>query len=229
MYIIAKREFFSLFKGIKSILIIAILLLTAYYSAKFSNILMSLIEFTPKEARHIHTVGLLTVLFSFGLLFVMGLSHDCMNREIRDRTMRFLVTRTSRSSILFGKFFGIALFWLVCIAISFIIVSIFAKRFDGLIFSQIMSLLVYQIAMTVLLSVLITKPGITMFIGTILGIAFPIFGLWVSFTSNVWLSWIKFFTPFYFLDREDYTLLVILLFAGLMLLIANLIFKRREC
>ncbi|MFS0645349.1 hypothetical protein [Siminovitchia sp. 179-K 8D1 HS] len=229
MYVISKREFFSLFKSIKSILIIGILLLTAYYSAKFSNVLLNVIEFTPEEMEHIHTLGLLTLLFLFGQLFVMGLSHDCMNRETRERTMRFLVTRTSRASILYGKFFGIALFWFVCVAISFIIISIFSKQFAVFIFSQTMSLLIYQIALTVLLSVLIPKPGITMFLGTIIGLAFPIFGLWVTFTSNGWVSWIKFITPFYYLEREDYTIAVILLFASLMLLIAHLIFKRREC
>lgn len=229
MYVIGKREFFSLFKSIKSILIIGILLLTSYYSAKFSYVLMSLIELTPSEKEQIHTVGLLTLLFLFGQLFVMGLSHDCINRETHERTMRFLVTRTSRTSILCGKFLGITLFWFVCVAISFLIISIFAKQFDIFIFSQIMSLLIYQIALTILLSVLIPKPGITMFLGTIIGLAFPIFGLWISFTSNVWISWMKFITPFYYLERDDYTLVVILLFAGLMMFIANLIFKRREC
>ena len=124
MYVIVKREFFNMFKSIKSILIICVLLLTAYYSAKFSNVLTNMIEFTPKEMKHIHTLGLLTILFLFGQLFVMGLSHDCMNRETHERTMRFLVSRTSRSSILYGKFFGIALFWFVCVAISFLINSV---------------------------------------------------------------------------------------------------------
>ena len=229
MYVIVKREFFNMFKSIKSILIICVLLLTAYYSAKFSNVLTNMIEFTPKEMKHINTLGLLTLLFLFGQLFVMGLSHDCMNRETHERTMRFLVSRTSRSSILYGKFFGIALFWFVCVAISFLIISIFAKQFDFFIFSQTMSLLLYQIALTLLLSVLIPKPGITMFLGIMIGLAFPVFGLWVSFTTNEWISWLKFIMPFYYLEREDFSLLVIIIFSGLMLLIANLIFKRRDC
>lgn len=229
MYVIVKREFFNMFKSIKSILIICVLLLTAYYSAKFSNVLTNMIEFTPKEMKHIHTFGLLTLLFLFGQLFVMGLSHDCMNRETHERTMRFLVSRTSRSSILYGKFFGIALFWFVCVAISFLIISIFAKQFDFFIFSQTISLLLYQIALTLLLSVLIPKPGITMFLGIMIGLAFPVFGLWVSFTTNEWISWLKFIMPFYYLEREDFSLFVIIIFSGLMLLIANLIFKRRDC
>lgn len=229
MYVIGKREFFSLFKSIKSIIVIAILLLTAYYSAKFSNVLMNTIELTSQEAEHIHSLGLLTLLFLLGQLFVIGLSHDCMNREIHERTMRFLVTRTSRSSILYGKFFGIVAFWLVCVAVSFLIISIFAKQFDFFIFTQVMSLLIYQIALTVLLSVIISKPGVTMFLGIIIGLAFPIFSLWVSFTSNEWISWLKFTTPFYYLIRDDYTLLVVIIFSGLLLFMAHLLFERREC
>ena len=228
MYI-GKREFFSLFKGIKSIMIIVILLVTSYYSAKFSNLLTSEIDLTAKEAENIYTIGLLALLFLFGQLFVMGLSHDTMNRETHERTIRFLVTRTSRSSIVLGKFFGIWLFWFVCLTVSFLLISIFAKKIDVFIFLQIMSLLTYQIALTILFSVLIPKPGFTMFLGTVLGLTFPILGFWLTFTSNVWVSWMKFITPFYYLDRDDYTFWVIVLLAGIMLGIANLIFKRREC
>lgn len=229
MYTIGKREFISLFKGIKSIMIIAILLVTSYYSAKFSNLLVSGIDLTAREAENIYTVGLLTLLLLFGQLFVMGLSHDTMNRETHERTIRFLVTRTSRSSIVLGKFFGIWLFWFVCLTVSFLLISIFAKKIDVFIFLQIMSLLTYQIALTILFSVLIPKPGFTMFLGIVMGLTFPILGFWLSFTSNVWVSWMKFITPFYYLDRDDYTFWVIVLLAGIMLGIANLIFKRREC
>ncbi|MEB2492420.1 hypothetical protein SOP93_14725 [Peribacillus frigoritolerans] len=229
MYIIGKREFISLFKGIKSVIIVMMLLATSYYSAKFSDLLMSGMELTAKEAENIHTVGLLTLIVLFGQLFVMGLSHDSLNRETHERTIRFLVTRTSRTSIILGKFLGIWLFWLICLMISFLLISIFSQKIDVFIFSQIMSLLTYQIGLTILLSVLIPKPGFTMFLGIMVGLAFPIIGFWVSFTSNVWVSWMKFINPYYYLIREDYTFLVIVLFAGIMLVIANLIFKRREC
>ncbi|MFJ7939082.1 ABC transporter permease [Peribacillus sp. NPDC096622] len=229
MYIIGKREFINLFKGIKSVIIVMMLLVTSYYSAKFSNVLESGMELTAKEAENIHTVGLLTLIVLFGQLFVMGLSHDSLNRETHERTIRFLVTRTSRTSIILGKFLGIWLFWLICLMISFLLISIFSQKIDVFIFSQIMSLLTYQIGLTILLSVLIPKPGITMFLGIMVGLAFPIIGFWVSFTSNVWVSWMKFINPYYYLIREDYTFLVIVLFAGIMLVIANLIFKRREC
>ncbi|KOR86114.1 hypothetical protein AM233_20410 [Bacillus sp. FJAT-22058] len=229
MYIIGKREFINLFKGIKSVMILMLLLATSYYSAKFSDLLTSGIELTAREAENIHTVGLLILILFFGQLFVMGLSHDSLNRETHERTIRFLVTRTSRTSIILGKFLGIWLFWLICLTTSFLLTSIFSQKLDVFIFTQTMSLLTFQICLTILLSVLIPKPGFTMFLGIMVGVAFPIIGLWVSFTSNVWVSWMKFITPYYYLIREDYTFLVIVILAGIMLVIANLIFKRREC
>lgn len=229
MYVIGKREFISLFKGMKSIIIIALLLVTSYYSAKFSYLLTAEIELTARESENIYTVGLLFLVLFFGQLFVMGLSHDSINRETHERTMRFLVTRTSRTSIILGKFLGIWLFWLICLMISFLLTSIFSQKIDVFIFSQTMSLLSYQIALTILLSVLIPKPGFTMFLGIVVGLAFPILGFWFAFTSNVWVGWMKFLTPYYYLERDDFTFLVILLIAGIMLVIANLIFKRREC
>lgn len=229
MFILGKREFISLFKGIKSIIVVVILLVTTYYSAKFANVLTSVIDLTAKESENVHTVGILTLILFFGQLFVMGLSHDSINRETHERTMRFLVTRTSRTSIILGKFFGVWSFWFTCLTISFLLISIFAQKIDVFIFSQTMSLLTYQIALTILLSVLIPKPGFTMFLGIVVGLAFPIFGLWVAFTSNIWVSWTKFMTPYYYLFREDYSFLVIVLLAGMMIVIANMVFKRREC
>ncbi|WHY77896.1 hypothetical protein QNH20_01585 [Neobacillus sp. WH10] len=229
MYVIGKREFIGLFKGIKSCIVIAILLLTSYYSAKFADFLMSGINLSAKEAENIHTVGLLGLLFLLGQLFIAGLSHDTINQETHERTMRFLVTRTSRTSILLGKFFGIWMFWFICLTVSFLLISIFAQKIDFFIFSQTISLVTIQISFTILLSVLIPKPGFTMFLGIVFGLAFPILGFWVVFTSNVWVSWTKFFTPFYYLEREDFSFLVIFILSGIMLFFANFIFKRREC
>ncbi|MBO0960519.1 hypothetical protein J1P26_12515 [Neobacillus sp. MM2021_6] len=229
MFVIGKREFISLFKGVKSVVVIAILLVTSYYSAKFANLLMAGVELSAKEAENIHTVGLLGLLLCLGQLFIAGLSHDAINHETHERTMRFLVTRTSRTSILLGKFFGIWFFWLICLTFSFLLIGIFAKKIDFFIFSQTISLITFQIALTILLSVLIPKPGFTMFLGIVVGLAFPILGFWLVFTPNVWVSWMKFSIPFYYLERDDFTFLVIFLLAGILLFIANFIFKRRDC
>lgn len=229
MFVMCKREFISLFKGIKSIIMIAILFAVSYYAAKFSSVLSSGVELTAGEAEDIHTIGLLSVILLLGQLFVFGLSHDTINREIHERTMRFLVTRASRSTILFGKFLGIWLFWLFCIVVSFLLISIFSKKFDLFIFSQTMSLVTYQAALAVLLSVLIPRPGYTMFLGNILGLMLPAFGFWAAFSPNGWVNWMKYLIPFYYLERDDFTFLVILGLAGMMLLAANAVFRRREC
>ncbi|CAM3990682.1 ABC transporter permease [Mesobacillus zeae] len=227
MYEIGKREFVSLFKSFKSIMIIAILLATSYYSAKFASFIVT--ELTDVEDIDIHYFGLLGLIVLFGQLFIMGLSHDSINRELHERTMRFLVTRTSRVSILLGKFFGILMFWFVCLLTSFLLISIFAHKLDLYIFSQTMSLLTFQIALTIFVSVLIPKPSFTMFLGIVVGILVPIMGFWLTLTENVWVSWIKYITPFYYLDQDGYTFLVTFLFSGLLLFAAGLIFNRRDC
>ncbi|KAB8130308.1 ABC transporter permease subunit [Gracilibacillus oryzae] len=230
MLAICKREFIQSFKGIKSIIIIAIFLLTAYYSADFSDLLLSLSDdFTSEEKQIIHTVGISFLIMFLGMLFVMGLSHDIVNREMHERTIRFLVTRTSRTSIIVGKFLGIALFWFVCLLTSFVIISIFVHRFDLITLFQSASLAIYYSAFTVLLSVLIPKPSITMFLSIVIGIAFPILNGWVSLTSNVWVSWLKYLFPFYYVEEQNYSFLVVLLLAGVMVGIALLVFRRREC
>ncbi|WP_251476354.1 ABC transporter permease [Planococcus sp. NCCP-2050] len=228
MIAIGKREFISMFKSVKSIIIIAILLLTSYYSAKFSGLLASGIALTEKEMADIHTVGLLILLFIFGQLFVMGLSHDSINKESHERTMRFLVTRTSRLQILLGKFAGAWLFWFTCLVISFLVIAIFALKFDFFIFSQVMALLTFQIALTILLSVAIPKPSATMFLGIVIGLLFPALGAWLVFTDNPWFSWLKFASPYYYLMEDTYQFLIIFGLAGLLLAAAALIFNRRE-
>jgi ABC-2 type transport system permease protein len=229
VYVIARKEFLQLFTGVKSLIIIGILLVTSYYSAKFSTLLVNDIELSPKEAENIHVFGLLVLVVLFGQLFIMGLSHDTINRETHERTMRFLVSRTSRASIVFGKFLGIWTFWFACIVVSHVLIVIFSHRFDLFIFSQLMSLLTYQIAFTLLVSTLIPKPAFTMFLGVIVGLMFPALSFWLVFTSNPWFSWMKYLNPYYYLNREDFTFLVILLLAGMMIGLTHLLFRRKEC
>lgn len=230
MLAICKREFIQSFKGFKSIIVIAIFLLTAYYSKSFADLLLSLnIDFTTEEKQIIQTIGISFLIMFFGMLFVMGLSHDTINREMHERTIRFLVTRTSRTSIIVGKFLGISLFWFVCLLASFVIISIFVHDFDFIVLFQSTSLAVYYSALTVLLSVLIPKPGFTMFLSVVLGIAFPIFNGWLVLTTNNWVSWLKYIFPFYYLDEVNGMFLIVFLLAAVFVAIAILAFRRREC
>ncbi|MGG0739607.1 ABC transporter permease [Niallia taxi] len=229
MFEIGKREFLQLFKGVKSVLIILLFLVTSYYSAKFAEPLAEVTEMTAKEAAQAHVAGLMFLIIVFGQLFVTSLSHDSINREIHERTMRFLVTKTTRQSILLGKFLGIWMFWFVSLFLSFLIISIITKKISILMFSQTMSLLTFQVAFVLLLSVLIRSPGITMFFGIISSLIFPIIGGWLVLTSNPAISWIKYITPYYYMEKEDYKFLVIFVFAAVLIYLADLVFKRREC
>ncbi|MCT2346626.1 ABC transporter permease [Niallia taxi] len=229
MFEIGKREFLQLCKGVKSVLIILLFLVTSYYSAKFAEPLAEVTEMTAKEAAQAHVAGLMFLILIFGQLFVTSLSHDSINREIHERTMRFLVTKTTRLSILLGKFLGIWMFWFVSLFLSYLIISIITKKVSILMFSQTMSLLTFQVAFVLLLSVLIRSPGITMFFGIISSLIFPIIGGWLMLTSNPAISWLKYITPYYYMEKEDYKFLIIFVFAAVLIYLADLVFKRKEC
>lgn len=143
--------------------------------------------------------------------------------------MRFLVTKTTRFSIIIGKFLGIWMFWFVCLFLSFLIIALTTEKIDLLVFAQTMSLLTLQISFVLLMSVLIIKPGVTMFLGILGGILLPILGGWFALSANPAISWLKYISPFYYLDLNDYSFLVLLVFAGILIYLTNLFFKRREC
>lgn len=107
---ITKKEFFQLFKSVKSIIMIVVLLVSSYYFAKYTERLVPILEL--EQTSSWYAGGLLIILLLFGPLFVMSLSHDVLNRELSERTMRFLVTKTSKANILFGKFLGVWIFGL---------------------------------------------------------------------------------------------------------------------
>ncbi|WLR42056.1 ABC transporter permease subunit [Bacillus carboniphilus] len=229
MYAIAKRECIQLLIGVKSIIIIVLLLATAYYSGKYADSWISVMEIegTSEEAKSIHYAGVSVFFLLLGPLFVTTLSHDSINRELQNRTMRFLVTKTSKSSILLGKFLGGWMFWFICLTVSYLLIRFFSETLDVFLFFQNLSLLTYQVAFTILLSVWISKPSLTMFLSIVIGIMTPVFALW-SFASSHWLSWINVITPFYYLYRDDYTFIVIYLLTAIILYLAYWLFKRRE-
>lgn len=227
MFVIGKREGVQLFKSVKSIIIIAILLLTSYYSSKFSHLFVSFADLTEAEARHAHLAGLSVLLLLFGQLFINSLSHDSLNREIHDRTIRFLITRTSSRSILLGKFAGIWMFWMVCFVVSFLITLFYSRQVDLFIFAQIIGLLTYQTAFVILFSAVTPRPSVSMFAGVLIGLFFPLAGMWLTFTTNPWVSWLKWVTPYYYLERNDYSFIMMFALAVVMLAVANYIFKRR--
>lgn len=229
MIAIAKREFLKQFKSMKSILIIVIMLFTTYFVAKYAGSLVEFIDLSDEETVDVHALGFVFIIIFMGQLFVMSLSHDVLNKEIYERTMRFLVTRTSRTSIVIGKFIGIWLFWFSCVLIAYTITTFFSHRFNVILFLQSISLLSLQITLAMLLSILIPRPSLSMFLGVILGIVFPIFSLWATTTGDEWYGFMKYLSPFTYLTKYNYQFLMLFIGAGIVLLLINRLFKGRAC
>ncbi|AOY05441.1 hypothetical protein BKN48_08845 [Bacillus subtilis] len=226
MWTICLREFKSLFKSVKSIITIVILFAISYLVA---DLMESVSQFDDLGLdSNGYAMGVFSIVFLFGLLLISGLSHDIINREISLRTMRFLVTKTSRSKILLGKFFGVWLFWFFCIIASYILITLVSKEFFWLGVAECMTFITVGISLTILFSVIISKPGVSMFFSIIFSLIFPGLSLWALFSSNGWISWFKYLTPFYYSYLGDYFILINLVYAAIMLYVAIALFKRRD-
>lgn len=228
MYAIAKKEFLQLFKSLKSMIIIALLFVISYYNVKFADWLVENLQLTDKEASIVHMTGLFILIGFMGQLLTMILSHDAMSREMDKRTIRFLITRTSRMHILLGKFVGIWLYWCICFSAAYFLISIYSNQIDMFIYAQTVALIAFQTALTLFMSVLVDKPGMSLLIGILLGITLPIIGLWIAETT-AWYGIFKWINPYYYLLREDMTFLVVVIEAACLWGAAYGLFRRRAC
>ena len=140
MIAIAKHEFWQLFKSVKSVLVIVILLGASYIVSKNGAELIALID-EGAGANEVYYSGLALILLLFGPLFTFALSHDVINREVSNKTIRFLLTRTSHANILIGKLLGILSFWFVCLACCYVVIIFYAKHVELYLFLQMMLLL----------------------------------------------------------------------------------------
>lgn len=172
--------------------------------------------------------SLLIIILLFGFLFVFVISHDILNREINSRTARFLVTKTSRDAVVYGKFLGLYLFWLICILISSVLIMTITKAFDVIDFVHIMIFMTYPITLCSLLSVIFCRPGHTMLIGLLLSISMPILSLWSMGSSNMIINWIKYFTPYYYAYEGGYKQIITLIMCTIFLLLSVIIFRKRD-
>ena len=226
MKAIVKKEFKSLFKGFKSIAVIAFFLVVCFAASKFFSNNLDILQKDHAESAYVSSIrGLVMFL---GFLFVLSLSHDAINREVENQTIRFLVTKSSRSSIVIGKFLGIFLFWLICILCSFIVIGLFAKQIFVFDFLQIMCFIAYAVSLTILISLVIKKPSHTTFVSILLGIALPVLGLWSVSSTKFISEIIKYILPYYYILKGGYYIIFPFFLSILMLLIALAIFQRRD-
>lgn len=225
MLAIAKHEFWQLFKSFKSIVVILILIGSSYYASKYGADLIQLFN-DGKDDKGFYYSGLALVTILFGPLFAFSLSHDVLNREVSNKTIRFLLTRTSHANILAGKVIGVLAFWFVCIALSCTVIIMYAKHFDFYIVLQVLMLMLFSVTLTFLLSAVITKPFMSMFLSTIFGIALPIISLLLMSTEK-WWGVFGYITPYQYMEHESLNILIVVAIGAAILAVTYIVFKRR--
>lgn len=227
MWAICQHEFIRLFKSVKSLITVAFIVGVSYL---VSDLVNKAASFFPKqELAQGHALGIFALVMLLGPLFVFSLSHDVINRELAGRTIRFLVTRTSRTKIILGKFMGVLLFWLICMLITFGVVFATVHTFDAKTLYLCLSLLVYCITLALLLSLVVPRPSYTMFLGIVVAMVIPGLGLWCMLSSHPAAQWIAYITPFAFFEKGGAWTGFIWLYAALFLSAAIYLFQRRDC
>ncbi|MFJ7972791.1 hypothetical protein [Psychrobacillus sp. NPDC096389] len=228
MLSISKHEYLQLLKSIKSILVILFLLGVTYGGIQLTEKFQGLLIDVPTDTDAMYSVGISFALLSFGPLFVFSLSHDVFNREISGRMMRFIVTKTKRSYIVLGKFIGVSMFWLSIVIASFGLIFVFTQSFDAKVFFETLSVVSVFIGMALVLSLLISRPMLSMFLGVLIGIVYPAISVWSIFSSFWAIKWFKFFSPYYYISVESYLFLVNFGMAALLFIVSVFLFKRRD-
>lgn len=226
MWAICSREYKELFKGFRPAIIIAALVGVSYLSSKLANVFPGNIEGITKQ--DIYTSGLTLSIFLFGILFVFTLSHNVINKEIESRTMRFLVTKTSRNKILFGKVLGVLLFWLTIIVICLLVITFFSETFHFTTLLECMIFLFYCICAAVLLSVLVPRTSQSMFLGIIISLFLPGLSFWSILSDKFYIVWLKYLTPYYYFELNFPFKFFPILLAVILLVISLYFFKRRN-
>ncbi|TGV30244.1 hypothetical protein EN829_037570 [Mesorhizobium sp. M00.F.Ca.ET.186.01.1.1] len=227
MWAICRHEYFRLFKSIKSLITIAFIVGVSYWVSDLVNQAATLIP--QQELAKGHALGVFVLIMLLGPLFVFSLSHDVINRELAGRTIRFLVTRTSRNKIILGKFLGILCFWLSCLVITFGVVLATVHTFDAKTFLHCLSLLVYCISLALFLSFAVPRPSYTMFLGIVVAMLLPGLGLWSTFSEQPAAQWIAYLTPFTYLEKGGAWVGVIWGYVVLFLGASMYLFQRRDC
>lgn len=223
MISVALEEFKRVLKSIRTIIIILIFVLFSYGMSS------ALANFNTNTNSNISAAysSIRLLVFILGYLFVSILSNNCINKEIETGSINFVLSKISRCNFIIGKFIGILLFWSVCIGTSFSVISFLNHQINFSIFLMLLCVITYYISLCILFSVLISKSSITNFLGLVIGIIFPILGLFVTL-SNEWYSFFKYLFPYEYILKGDFFIIVPLLISSIFLSIAILKFSRKE-
>ncbi|GGI37043.1 MULTISPECIES: ABC transporter permease [Staphylococcus] len=229
MLSIARKEFVSLFKSIKSILIVLIMIAISLGIAKILSLFGSQLSSEIGIHKTPYQLALMLTVILTSPLFAFTLSHNIINEEVKNRTMRFLATKTTRNNILFGKFLGALLFWITCLLITTLLLIIYSHEFYFLELMQSIAFVSYFLGMATLLSVFIDNTMLTNFLGIALSIILTVLGLWSTETNRIWLKLLKYIMPYFYYCSENRAVpFVILIFTIIFLIISLYIFRKRD-
>lgn len=228
---VLKQEFFDTFKSIRSILIIVFMTFVSYQSATFMQRNPGLMEEALAENGDnvsLYSAVIAFLVLLFGFLFVFATSHNVINKEIEKGTMRLLVTKISRTQIVTGKMLGTMLFWTLTISITFAILSVITGTWLPIDYIQSLVCLFYMISFTLLLSTIVPKSTLTMFLGVFLGISLPIVGLVATLSDKWYIIPFKYGLPYYYLDDSILLLFVPFGIGVIYFLTSVYILKRKD-
>ncbi|WP_214858967.1 ABC transporter permease subunit [Exiguobacterium sp. s191] len=228
MFAISLREFKSLFQSIRAIIIIVVLFGVTAGSAKLVSQFKSELSGLGL-GDNAYVIGLMLLLFLAAPLFVTSISHSSVNKELESKTIRFLATKTSRESIIFGKFLGNVSFWVVCLTVALLLIIPFSKSFYFVDLIQSIIFVSYFIGLSLFLSTLVSNSSLTMFSGIVISIALPVMGMWSLLSKNVVVDALSYLTPYFYYTNENtsYTYLV-LIHTAVFVILSLIIFKRRD-
>lgn len=226
MLAIINREFWNLFKSFKTILVILFFSGVSYLVPSIIDKLFLIQDEVGIEDGY--TAGISFIVTFLGFLFVLLLSHDIINKEIESQTIRLLVTKIARKDIIIGKFIGVLLFWVVCTGIAFIVISISAKQIFVFKFIQLVIFFTYPIALCILLSVIIKKPSFSVFCGLLLGLIFPVLGIWCGLSSHWLWKILNFLMPFHYVDKNNILSLIPFVLSIMINWTSIFVFNRRD-
>lgn len=228
MFAVCSNEFKTMFKSIRSIIIIIFIVsstvLVANLIDKFAFKLQDL-----GIGDNVYVAGLTTLLYLLGPLFVTSISHNLINKETYTRRIRFVVTKVSRDEIIMGKFFGVLLFWVLCLFFSLILILPLTNSFYIYELIKDIIFISYFVSLTLLLSSIINSQQMTMFLGVILSVIFPILSLVVVNTDNMYIKAVGYLTPYPYFNEESLNApYLVLIFTIIFLCISLLTFRRKD-
>ncbi|MGE6630676.1 ABC transporter permease subunit [Bacillus sp. NPDC077027] len=228
MWTICFNEFKQLFKSTKSILTIVIIFILSTLMSSLPFVTTSRTDWDL--AKDPYSLGNELVISLFGFFLIFLLSHDIFSREIHLKTIRFLVSKTTRLNIVIGKYLGLMLFWLSCIMITYVLNMFISHRF---LFSDALKSLTFisvGISFALLFSILFPKPQLSMFFGMLFSFIFPIFSVLSVLSTEWFIHWFQYMTPYYYarLSEPLVYVLINLVMTIVLLVGTSLLFQRRD-